>query len=84
MKNKFLADKEQLEREEKLLTEKVRKDSDLSGKKRAKDYLKKCRKANKLDRKMVENFVELVTINEDKSMEITFLCRDEIMNSLEG
>ena len=74
MKTKFLNDKKQLEREEKLLSDNMKKTSDSAGKLRAADYLKKCKKAKKLDRKMVESFIELVTINDDKSIEITFSC----------
>ena len=84
MKTKFLNDKKQLEREEKLLSDKLKKTSDSAGKLRAADYLKKCKKAKKLDRKMVESFIELVTINDDKSIEITFSCCDEILRKLEG
>lgn len=84
MKTKFLNDKKQLEREEKLLSDKMKKTSDSAGKLRAADYLKKCKKAKKLDRKMVESFIELVTINDDKSIEITFSCCDEILRKLEG
>jgi len=84
MKTKFLNDKKQLEREEKLLSDNVKKTSDSAGKLRAADYLKKCKKAKKLDRKMVESFIELVTINDDKSIEITFSCCDEILRKLEG
>lgn len=84
MKTKFLNDKKQLEREEKLLSDNMKKTSDSAGKLRAADYLKKCKKAKKLDRKMVESFIELVTINDDKSMEITFSCCDEILRKLEG
>ena len=84
MKTKFLNDKKQLEREEKLLSDNMKKNSDSAGKLRAADYLKKCKKAKKLDRKMVESFIELVTINDDKSIEITFSCCDEILRKLEG
>lgn len=84
MKTKFLNDKKQLEREEKLLSDNMKKTSDSAGKLRAADYLKKCKKAKKLDRKMVESFIELVTINDDKSIEITFSCCDEILRKLEG
>lgn len=84
MKTKFLNDKKQLEREEKLLSDKLKKTSDSAGKLRAADYLKKCKKAKQLDRKMVESFIELVTINDDKSIEITFSCCDEILKKLEG
>ena len=84
MKTKFLNDKKQLEREEKLLSDKLKKTSDSAGKLRAADYLKKCKKAKQLDRKMVESFIELVTINDDKSIEITFSCCDEILRKLEG
>lgn len=84
MKTKFLNDKKQLEREEKLLSDNMKKTSDSAGKLRAADYLKKCKKAKKLDRKMVESFIELVTINDDKSIEITFSCCDEILKKLEG
>lgn len=84
MKTKFLNDKKQLEREEKLLSDNMKKTSDSEGKLRAADYLKKCKKAKKLDRKMVESFIELVTINDDKSIEITFSCCDEILRKLEG
>lgn len=84
MKTKFLNDKKQFEREEKLLSDNMKKTSDSAGKLRASDYLKKCKKAKKLDRKMVESFIELVTINDDKSIEITFSCCDEILRKLEG
>lgn len=84
MKTKFLNDKKQFEREEKLLSDNMKKNSDSAGKLRAADYLKKCKKAKKLDRKMVESFIELVTINDDKSIEITFSCCDEILRKLEG
>ena len=84
MKTKFLNDKKQLEREEKLLSDNMKKTSDSAGKLSAADYLKKCKKAKKLDRKMVESFIELVTINDDKSIEITFSCCDEILRKLEG
>ena len=84
MKTKFLNDKKQFEREEKLLSDNMKKTSDSAGKLRAADYLKKCKKAKKLDRKMVESFIELVTINDDKSIEITFSCCDEILRKLEG
>ena len=84
MKTKFLNDKKQLEREEKLLSDNMKKTSDSAGKLRAADYLKKCKKAKKLDRKTVESFIELVTINDDKSIEITFSCCDEILRKLEG
>lgn len=84
MRTKFLNDKEQLEREEKLLSHRIEKNSDSSGKIRAADYLKKCKKAKKLDKRMVESFVKQVTINADKSIEITFSCHDEIMKKLEG
>ena len=84
MKTKFLNDKKQFEREEKLLSDNMKKNSDSAGKLRAADYLKKCEKAKKLDRKMVESFIELVTINDDKSIEITFSCCDEILRKLEG
>lgn len=84
MKTKFLNDKKQLEREEKLLSDNMKKTSDSAGKLRAADYLKKCKKAKQLDRKMVESFIELVTINDDKSIEITFSCCDEILRKLEG
>lgn len=84
MKTKFLNDKKQLEREEKLLSDNMKKTSDSAGKLRAADYMKKCKKAKKLDRKMVESFIELVTINDDKSIEITFSCCDEILRKLEG
>lgn len=84
MKTKFLNDKKQLEREEKLLSDNMKKTSDSAGKLTAADYLKKCKKAKKLDRKMVESFIELVTINDDKSIEITFSCCDEILRKLEG
>lgn len=84
MKTKFMNDKKQLEREEKLLSDNMKKTSDSAGKLRAADYLKKCKKAKKLDRKMVESFIELVTINDDKSIEITFSCCDEILRKLEG
>lgn len=84
MKTKFLNDKKQLEREEKLLSDNMKKTSDSAGKLRAADYLKKCKKAKKLDRKMVKSFIELVTINDDKSIEITFSCCDEILRKLEG
>lgn len=33
---------------------------------------------------MVESLIELVTINDDKSIEITFSCCDEILRKLEG
>lgn len=84
MKTKFLNDKKQFEREEKLLSDNMKKNSDSAGTLRAADYLKKCKKAKKLDRKMVESFIELVTINDDKSIEITFSCCDEILRKLEG
>lgn len=84
MKTKFLNDKKQLEREEKLLSDNMKKTSDSAGKLRGADYLKKCKKAKKLDRKTVESFIELVTINDDKSIEITFSCCDEILRKLEG
>lgn len=84
MKTKFLNDMEQFKREEKLLSERIKKSIDSAGKLRAADYLKKCKKAKKLDRKMVESFIELVTINDDKSIEIVFSCCDEILRKLEG
>lgn len=81
MRTEFFKRKADLEREKNtLLQEQKKKDSGTSIPAKLKTY----RGARKLNRKMVECFVEGIWIYNNKRIEVKLLCRDDILKRLEG
>lgn len=83
-KTDFTKRMELLEKEKKQLLETVKKQQKRKDNLSAVSYLKKCKKSNKLTRRMVETFVAGVKIYGKDRIEVELLCRDKILERLEG
>lgn len=84
MRTEFVKRREMLEKEKALLEEEEDKKQKAGNGKSVQEKLEKYSHAEKLDRRMVECFVEVVKIYEEKKIEVNLLDRAEIYRRLEG